>query len=242
MTKPASTLELPSALRTAPAPGDDAGVSQARRRYAAEIYRLQQERSWVGLSELAAHLDVSAQAVSRMVRRMKDEGYLEHEAYRGVRLTPAGAAIGIPSIRRHRLVEVFLVQVMGYGWEEIHDLADVLERGIDDALEERIDALTGHPTRCPHGDPIPTRDGAMPTLDDVSLVALPSGTDGLVSRIRTHDADKLRYLRDVGLVPGVRFHLVGCGPFNGPLRLTYGTHDVILGHELAQTIWAEPAA
>jgi len=225
-----------------PLAGYEAEVSQARRRYAAEIYRLQEARDWVGLSELAEHLDVSAQAVSRMVRRMKDEGYLNHEAYRGVRLTASGTAIGLPAIRRHRLVEVFLVQVMGYGWEEIHDLADVLDRGVDGALEDRIDELTGHPTRCPHGDPIPTRDGVMPILEDTSLVAFRSGTQGTVSRIRTHDAAKLRYLREVGLVPGVRFHLVGCGPFNGPLRLTYEGHDVILGHELAETIWAEPAA
>lgn len=225
-----------------PSANDDAEVSQARRRYAAEIYRLQQEQEWVGLSELAEHLDVSAQAVSRMVRRLKDEGYLIHEAYRGVRLTPSGETIGLPAIRRHRLVEVFLVEVMGYGWEEIHDLADVLDKGIDGALEDRIDVLTGHPTRCPHGDPIPTRGGVMPALDDASLVAFHSGSPGTVSRIRTHDPAKLRYLREIGLVPGVRFHLVGCGPFNGPLRLKYGEHDVVLGHELAQTIWAEPIA
>jgi len=237
---PAPT-DLLAARRRPEADDAEAAVSQARRRYAAEVYRLQEQREWVGLAELAEHLDVSAQAVSRMVRRMKEDGYLVHEPYRGVRLTAAGEAIGLPAIRRHRLVEVFLVKVMGYGWEEIHDLADVLDRGIDDALEARIDALTGHPTRCPHGDPIPTPEGVMPALADRCLVAFPSGSAGTVSRVRTHDADKLRYLREIGLVPGVRFDLVGCGPFNGPLRLTYDRHDVVLGHELAQTIWAETA-
>lgn len=217
-------------------------ISPAWRRYGAEIYRLQQEREWVGLSELALHLDVSAQAVSRMVRRLKDEGYLVHEPYRGVRLTASGEAMSLPAIRRHRLVEVFLVEVMNFGWEEVHDLADVFELGIDDAIEDRIDALCGHPRFCPHGDPIPDKDGVLPEMDDVCLVAIPSGAAGRLTRVKTHDPEKLRYLREIGLVPGVDFELRGCGPFNGPLRLHFEEQDVVLGHELASALWAEPAA
>lgn len=223
-------------------PADPRSVSLAWQRYGAEIYRLQQDREWVGLSDLALHLDVSAQAVSRMVRRLKDEGFLVHEPYRGVRLTEAGETMSLPAIRRHRLVEVFLVEVMRYGWEEVHELADVFENGVDDAIEERIDELCGHPRFCPHGDPIPDRDGRLPELDDVCLVSIPSGTAGRLTRVRTHDPEKLRYLREIGLTPGVRFELRGCGPFNGPLRLHFGDRDLVLGHELASALWAEPAA
>lgn len=217
-------------------------ISQTWQRYGAEIYRLQQDREWVGLADLAQHLDVSAQAVSRMVRRLKDEAYLVHEPYRGVRLTPAGEAMSLPAIRRHRLVEVFLVEVMQFGWDEVHDLADVFENGIDDALEDRIDSLCGHPRFCPHGDPIPDKAGVMPALQDICLVSIPSGSAGRVTRVRTHDPEKLRYLRDIGLVPGVEFELRGCGPFNGPLRLHFGQQDVVLGHELASSLWAESVA
>jgi DtxR family Mn-dependent transcriptional regulator len=145
----------------------------------------------------------------------------------------------MPAIRRHRLVEVFLVRIMGYDWAEAHDLADTFERGVDDALEDRIDEMTGHPTRCPHGDPIPSKDGVMPLVDDIELVALPSGQEGVLSRVRTHDPDKLRYLASIGLVPGVHFSLMSCAPFNGPMRLIYGDRDEVLGYELAKALRVE---
>jgi DtxR family Mn-dependent transcriptional regulator len=218
---------------------DEAGVSQAMRRYAAELFRLQEDRDWVSPSDLAGRLEVSAQAVSRMVRRMKAAGFVEHRPYRGLRLTAAGIRAAIPAIRRHRLVEVFLVDVMGFDWEETHALADIFERGIDQVIEERIDDLTGHPSHCPHGDPIPTRDGRMPEPDDMSLVDFRSGDRGVVSRVRTHDPERLRYLRGIELMPGTHFDLLSCAPFNGPLRLMYGRRDEVIGRELATSIWVK---
>ena len=217
-------------------------ISSAMQRYAAEIHRLQQDHPHVPLSMLAEHVDVSLQAASRMIRRLKEAGLVVHKPYRGVRLTPEGERIALPSIRRHRLIEVFLVRVMRFGWEEIHDLADVLEAGIDQVLEDRIDELAGRPTHCPHGDPIPTRDGVMPPLNDVSLVTVEPGVAGRISRARTHDPDKLRYLADLGLVPGVDFWLQTRGPFNGPLRIRVGTQEHVLGHDLAATLWVEPTS
>ncbi len=218
---------------------DATDISPAMRRYAAEIFRLQEDHAWVGLSDLAEHAEVSTQAVSRMVRRMKEAGMVEHQPYRGLRLTERGRHEAMPALRRHRLVEVFLVEVMGFDWSETHDLADTFEMGIDDAIESRIDELTGHPTHCPHGDPIPGPDGKMPVLRDVSLVELRSGERGVVSRVRTHDPERLRYLGSIGLVPGTPFDLRSCAPFNGPLRLMYGRQDEVLGHELASSIWVE---
>ncbi len=213
-------------------------ISQAMQRYAAEIFRLQEDTDFVGLTSLAAHLDVSAQATSRMVKRMKDVGLIEHEPYRGVRLTTIGEREAMPALRRHRLIEVFLVDVMGYDWAEIHDRADVLERGIDDVLEDRIDDLTGHPTHCPHGDPIPSRDGSFERLHDAPLTVLSSGSEGTISRVRTHDPEKLRYLQEIGLVPGTTFSLLSCAPFEGPLRLQTEDQDIVLGHRLASSVWA----
>jgi DtxR family Mn-dependent transcriptional regulator len=214
-------------------------VSPAMQRYAAEIYRLQQDHKQVSLSLLTSHVEASAQAISTMVKRLNKSGYLVHEPYRGVKLTKEGERIAMPSLRRHRLTEVFLVKVMKYDWASAHTLSDIFERGINDELEDRIFELAGYPTRCPHGEPIPSKDGVMPIVKDVSLVDVPSGSDCIVSRVRTHDLDKLRYIAEIGLVPGTPFHLLSCAPFKGPLRLEMKPHDHIIGYELSQSIWVE---
>ena len=209
------------------------------RRYAAEIYRLQQDHQQVSLSLLSSHVEASAQAMSTMVKRLNKSVFLVHEPYRGVRLTSEGEKIAMPSLRRHRLTEVFLVKVMKYDWASAHELSDVFERGVNDELEDRIDELAGHPQRCPHGEPIPSKDGVMPKIKDEPLVNVPSGSDCIVSRVRTHDSDKLRYIAEIGLVPGTPFHLLSCAPFKGPLRLEMKPHDHIIGYELSQSIWVE---
>lgn len=214
-------------------------ASPAMQRYAAEIYRLQQDYEQVPLSLLGSHIDSSAQAISIMVKRLQKLGYLIHEPYRGVRLTSEGEKIAMPSLRRHRLTEVFLVKVMKYDWASAHELADTFERGVNDEIEDRMDELTGHPTRCPHGEPIPSKDGIMPVVKDVPLVEVPYGSDCVVSRVRTHDFDKLRYIGQLGLVPGAAFHLLSCAPFKGPLRLEMKAHNHIIGYELSQSIWVE---
>lgn len=214
-------------------------VSPAMRRYAAEIYRLQQDYEQVSLSLLSSHVEASAQAISTMVKRLNKSGYLVHEPYKGVRLTTDGEKIAMPSLRRHRLTEVFLVKVMQYDWASAHELSDVFERGVNDELEDRIDELAGHPTRCPHGEPIPSKTGIMPQVKDEPLSNVPSGSDCIVSRVRTHDSDKLRYIAEIGLVPGKPFHLLSCAPFKGPLRLEMKPHDHIIGYELSQSLWVE---
>jgi DtxR family Mn-dependent transcriptional regulator len=214
-------------------------VSPAMRRYAAEIYRLQEDHEQVSLSLLSSHVESSTQAISTMVKRLNKNGYLVHEPYRGVRLTPEGEKIAMPSLRRHRLTEVFLVKVMNYDWAAAHELSDVFERGVNDELEERMDELAGRPTRCPHGEPIPSKDGVMPIVKDEPLVNVPSGSDCVVSRVRTHNLEKLHYLAELGLVPGTPFHLLSCAPFKGPLRLEMKPHDHVIGYELSQSIWVE---
>ncbi|MEZ4767437.1 MAG: metal-dependent transcriptional regulator [Caldilineales bacterium] len=216
-------------------------ASPAMQRYAAEIYRLQQDHDQVPVSMLNEHVGASAQAISQMVRRLGKRGFLVHEPYRGVRLTESGQRIAMPALRRHRLTEVFLVRIMQYDWASAHELADTFERGINDELEDRMDELTGHPTRCPHGEPIPSKEGVMPPLNDVPLIDVPSGSDCAISRVRTHDYDKLRYIASLGLVPGEAFHLFSCAPFKGPLRLKMSRQDHVIGFELAKSLWVEVA-
>ena len=213
--------------------------SYAMRRYAAEIYRLQQDNEKVSLSLISAHVDASAQAISTMVKRLSQGGYLVHKPYRGVWLTKEGEKIAMPALRRHRLTEVFLVRIMNYDWASAHELSDVFERGINEEIEDRMDDLAGHPTRCPHGEPIPSKDGVMPIIKDEPLSNVPSGSDCIVSRVRTHDLNQLRYIAELGLIPEVPFHLLSCAPFRGPLRLQMRSVDHVISYELADTIWVE---
>ncbi len=214
-------------------------VSPAMQRYAAEVYRLQQDYPFATLSMLAEHVDASLQAVSKMIARLEQGSLLTREPYRGVRLTPAGEKAAMPALRRHRLAEVFLVKVMGFGWEEAHDLTDGFELGIDQKLEDRIDTITEHPVRCPHGEPIPSRDGVIPIVKDRAMLTLQADEVGHVSRVRTHDKEMLRYLAREGLIPGVGFKVLARGPFNGPLRILVGQEEHIIGHELAAVLWVE---
>jgi len=206
---------------------------------AAEIYRLQQDHAPVPLSLLADTVDVSTQAISMLVQRMKSAGYLLYEPYRGVTLTSEGQRLAMPALRRHRLVEVFLVRSLRYDWAAAHELADQFERGVNDEIEDRIDELMGHPARCPHGEPIPSKDGVMPVIDDTALINVPSGSECVVSRVRTHNPDKLRYIAELGLLPGLPFHLLSCAPFKGPLRLQMKPQDHVISYELAQDLWVE---
>lgn len=214
-------------------------ASPAMQRYAAEIYRLQQDHQQVPLSLLTSHVDSSAQAIASMVKRLQKDGYLVHEPYRGVRLTETGERIAMPSLRRHRLTEVFLVKVMKYDWATAHELSDTFEKGVNDEIEDRMDELAGHPTRCPHGEPIPSKDGVMPIVKDVPLIEVPSGSDCVISRVRTHDLEKLNYIGELGLTPGQPFHLYSCAPFKGPLRLQMKPQDHLIGYELASSLWVE---
>jgi DtxR family Mn-dependent transcriptional regulator len=181
---------------------------------------------------------VSAPAVTRMVQRLKEAGYLEHEPYRGIYLTPTGEREALMSIRRHRLVERFLVDVMAFGWHEVHETADELGAVVSDELVSRMEAMTDYPRRCPHGEPIPTAEGHMPRVKDYPLNTMKPGLAEplVISRVNSHEADVLQYLNTLGLKPGVRFRLKARAPFNGPLQLEVDGQTQIIGHELANVM------
>ncbi len=206
------------------------------REYLAEIFRVasyQPEKEWVTTSALAERKDVSPPAVARMVGRLKERGLLEHEPYRGMRLTPAGQRQALLSLRQHRLTEIFLVKVMGFGWHEVHDEADALGSSVSEHVAARMSELTSHPRRCPHGEPIPTAEGLMPIVDDDVLTAYTPPHSLVVSRVNTDDPDKLVYLESLGLVPGQPFELVSRAPFDGPLHLEVDGREQVIGVELA---------
>lgn len=211
--------------------------SAAMREYLAEIYRLQEDSPTVSTTSLADRLNVSPPAIPRMLKRLQSAGYVKHVPYQGVELTDRGREEALREIRRHRILEVFLVSVMGFTWDEAHEHADDLSAGLNDRLTERMAEMGGWPQRCPHGEPIPDRDGHLPEVNDVCIINLGVGHKGAVSRVRTHEPEKLQYFASLGLVPGAPLEILGRAPFNGPMRLRVGRDEVVIGYELMKSLW-----
>jgi DtxR family Mn-dependent transcriptional regulator len=220
-------------------PNNDFQPSVAMREYLAEIYRLQEDSPTVSTTSLADRLHVSAPAVPRMLKRLRSAGYVKHKPYQGIELTPRGREEALRELRRLRILEVFLVDVMGFTWDEAHEHADDMGKGLNNTIAERMAEMTNNPSRCPHGEPIPDAEGNLPEVKDVCIMNLGVGHVGTVSRVRTHDPERLKYFKSLGLVPGADFEIMGRAPFNGPMRLRVGRDDVVLGVELTKSLWVE---
>jgi DtxR family transcriptional regulator, Mn-dependent transcriptional regulator len=194
--------------------------------------------------DLAASVGVSPASVTGMLGKLADLHLVHYQKYRGASLTPAGRALALETLRHHRLLETYLARALGYDWHEVHDEAERLEHVISEAFEERVDALLGHPTHDPHGDPIPRRDGSVPACNGVPLTTLDVGQRATLSRITEQDSEVLRYLAGHGLVPGAEVRVVERAPFDGPITLARpGAADeapVALAFALAEAIQAEP--
>jgi DtxR family transcriptional regulator, Mn-dependent transcriptional regulator len=214
-------------------------VSATMLLYLGELYRLGGAKSFASPSALAEELQVTPPAVARMMGRMERLGLVSRAPYKGVRLTSQGINLALQEIRYHRLSEAFLVNVMGYGWHEAHDLADKLAEIADSTFVNRMEEKAGFPTRCPHGEPIPTREGVMPEVHDLPMTELQVGEHGAISRVKTRNPDKLVYFADNGLLPGAAFQVAGRAPFDGPIRIKLNRHECVLGRELAATIRVE---
>ena len=154
------------------------------------------------MGQVAAALGVTPGTATTMVKTLAESGLADYEPYSGVRLTPAGERLAGLVLRRHRLVELFLVQVLGMSWDEVHDDAEQLEHVVSDRLIERIDQMLGRPTHDPHGDPIPTAEGLMPTHHHDSLLTCPIGTPLRMTRITDQDPAFLRFVERNDLKPG----------------------------------------
>ncbi len=218
-------------------------VTDAVEDYAKAIYALESRgEEPVSNNALAERLGVTAASASGMVKRLGELGLVSHEPYRGVRLTPEGISLALEVLRHHRLLELYLAESLGVPWDRVHDEAEVLEHALSEELEELIAAKLGHPTRDPHGDPIPTRDGRVEERATQAMDSLAPGQSGTFVRVSDSDAAMLRYLADRGISPGERFEVVDRQPFGGPLFVRFGDDMHVLGGELARTMRVELAA
>ena len=204
--------------------------------YLKAIYRLSPEGRPASTSEIAHLLDLSAPSVSGMVKRLSELGFLEHIPYKGVQLTDAGRRAALRMVRRHRLIEAYLVEFLGYGWDTVHAEAERLEHAVSDTLVERMAAALGHPAVDPHGDPIPAADGSIHELACTPLQDVMVGSTVEIRRVDEGDPERLRYLAALGLVPGVRVTLVDRQPFGGPVTVESAGIRHVIGSELAQVV------
>jgi DtxR family Mn-dependent transcriptional regulator len=194
---------------------------------------------------LAERMGVGASTVSETVRRLSAQGLLEHAPYGAIALTDRGRALALAMVRRHRLIETYLVSELGYGWDEVHDEAEVLEHAVSDLLVERVDARLGRPTRDPHGDPIPGADGSLVRPPAVPLAELVAGDRGTVARISDADPDVLRYLAELGVGLDTRVEVTARREYAGTLTLVWspegdgarGTAPSQLGLRAAGHVW-----
>ncbi|CAI3800972.1 metal-dependent transcriptional regulator [Pseudarthrobacter sp. MM222] len=192
-------------------------------------------------SQLAQRLGVANSSVSEMVRKLKDQGLVDHQPYSAITLTADGVRLALLMVRRHRLIETFLVQELGYRWDEVHDEAELLEHAVSDTFIERMAAKLGNPVRDPHGDPIPAADGSVLMPTAYRMNELDDGHTGRITRISDENPELLRYLAAEEIDLDAAIEVIGRRPFGGALVVRIGPgpggREVDLAEEVASALW-----
>jgi len=216
------------------------GYSEAIEDFLKAVYMLQQEQDRVQTSALAEALNITAPSTTEMAKKLAKANLVEHEPYRGIRLTAAGERVALEIVRHHRLLELFLVQALGYSWDEVHEEAERLEHAVSERLAQRIAEYLGDPHYDPHGDPIPGPQGDIAPRDLTPLARWPVGQHGRVERLRDQAPDMLRYLADKGLIIGAAVEVLKADPFDGPLTLCVEGTEQVIGVVVAQYVLVGP--
>jgi DtxR family Mn-dependent transcriptional regulator len=210
--------------------------AESTEEYLEAVYRLEREGPGVSTSGLASELGVAPGSVSGMLKKLASEGYLEHIARGEVKLTRTGLEVAVRVMRRHRLAERLLTDVLGMGWEEVHTEACMLEHAISDKVEERLVALLGDPKTCPHGLPIPPKDLSDPVRIGAPLAQVESGARAVVCGVTEEVPEILRYLGEIGLRPGAGVFVRAKAPLGGPITIEVGDSEHAISLELARMV------
>lgn len=214
--------------------------SRAVEDYVKHIYKLSQIGNKATTKALAQRMGLGQGTVSGMIKQLAQRGLVEHEPYYGVKLTDAGRTLAMRMIRRHRLLELFLVRTLGAGWDEVDEDAERLEHAVSDRLVDRIDAYLGHPEVDPHGAPIPTAEGRLEPQNFQRLSELEVGHRGIIRRVADSDPQFLQYLHEQGLNLGQPVEVIATGPF-GAMQVRAGRQSTHLPREAADSIFvSEP--
>jgi DtxR family Mn-dependent transcriptional regulator len=214
--------------------------------YLKAIYDLERVGEPASTNDIALRLAISPASVSGMVRRLADQGLITHEPYRGVRLTTDGRHAALRTLRRHRILECYLTEVLGLPWDRVHAEAERLEHAASEELIERMADALGNPVQDPHGAPIPTRDGRVEESTLRTLAEMGQGDRVRVRRMQDEDGERLRYLAELGIRPGALVRVLDKAPFDGPITLWVddagGGATRAVGVGLAEQVFVEPIA
>ena len=210
--------------------------TQAQQDYLKALYLLDGDRRPVPTSELAQRLGISAASVSEMVSRLSDHGLVSHDRYHGQQLTDEGRGLALELVRHHRLIEMFLVQVLGYRLDEVHEEAERLEHVISERMEERIFELLGRPELDPHGHAIPSREGAVKPVSGHQLSECRAGDDVVVRVLSDEDSERLREIQRRGLMPGTRLRVLAGTEYESPIEVQLGRRRMSVPLGLAREI------
>lgn len=212
--------------------------SQSVEDYLKAIYKLESTMDGKGVptSKLAKEMDVANASVTNMVKRLSELGMVTYESYYGSRLTESGRKIALEMIRHHRLLELYLAEMLGYSWDQVHEEAEKLEHHISEKFEDKISELLNNPKFDPHGDPIPTKDGQIPRLGLKPLTEITEKKRAEVRRVKNQSPELLRYLEEYGLIPGSSVTVLSREPFEGPMELDVNGKKITLGHNIAGDI------
>lgn len=214
-------------------------VSSSAEEYLLTLYRLETSSERAGSSQLAKMFGVKAPSVTGMLRRLSERGWVKYQRYRPPQLTAEGRKIAVQLVRRHRLLETFLVQSLDYDWDEVHDEVVKLEHSVSEKLLQRIDQKLGHPDYDPFGEPIPDAAGSLPDHSLVPLSRLQEGSDAEIGRVDNRSKHLRNVINQIGAFPGTpikRLH----GPNSGKLSFRVGRREIQLDGELARLIWVRP--
>lgn len=211
-------------------------LTPATEDYLKTIYKLQDVDESVTTNAIAERMDVSAASVTNMMKKLADMSLVEYAPYQGITLTEGGRKIALEIIRHHRLLEVYLAEAMGFGWDQVDAEAERLEHVISEEFEDKIDELLGYPTTDPHGSPIPMKDGTIAKMDHERLVNITPGRSAVVRRVPDSDPALLRYLGDLGLRPDAEVAVLKKEPFDGPLCIRVGDQEHHVGHQVAHGV------
>lgn len=215
-------------------------VSQAHQDYLKAVYMLVSRGQEASNSALAQALGVAPASATNMVKRLAEAGLIEHVPYRGVQLTPAGQRVALEMVRHHRLIELFLHDVLEMPWDQVHMEAERLEHAISEDVEEAMARKLGYPTFDPHGDPIPDRAGRLAAAGaGLPLTELQPGCTARLARVHAQDGERLRYLGELGLYPGAEVVVQERAPFQGPLLVAVNGAPHMLAFDLAAELSVE---
>lgn len=214
-------------------------LSQAVEDYLKAVFEVQREHAKVATTVLAERMGVTPASATGMVKKLAALKLVRHSPYQGVVLTRAGEKMALEVLRHHRLLELYLAEALGYTWDRVHDEACRLEHVISEEFEDRIFEALGRPTRDPHGEPIPTKDGRMPHAAHEPLSDLEPGATGVISQVSKSSPEMLRYLGERGLIPDAAVEVVETAPFNGPITVKTGETCHVIGRDLARHIRVE---